>query len=177
MTKLALIAVFCVSAQDAGMPKPGKEHETLKKQFEGEWTYEAKFFMDPSQPPQEMKGTDSAKMGYGGWWLISDVRGEMFGQPFLGRWTMTFDMTKKKYVGNWIDSLMPMQVIFEGDVDAAGKVYTLIADSVDMATMKPVKERYLLTIESDDVHTLKFYVPGADGKEKNMGVITYKRKK
>src|SRR5262249_23613028 len=126
MKLVALIAVAIAASLPQDMPKPGKEHETLKKQFTGEWAYEAKFFMDPNQPPSEMKGTDTAKMGYGGWWLISDVRGEFVGAPFEGRWTMTFDTIKKKYVGNWIDSMMPIQITFEGDWDEAGKTYTFI---------------------------------------------------
>jgi Protein of unknown function (DUF1579) len=179
MKLIAWIAVVGIAASvpQEGMPKPGKEHDTIKKQFEGEWTFAAKFYMDPSQPPQEMKGSDSAKMGYGGWWITSEVRGEMFGQPFLGRWTMTYDTNKKKYVGNWIDSMMPLQIVFEGDLDAAGKVYAFIADSVDPATMKPVKERWTITIESDDAHVMKFYAPGPDGKERNTGEIRYERKK
>ncbi|HZE96928.1 MAG TPA: DUF1579 domain-containing protein [Planctomycetota bacterium] len=176
MKLIALIAV-AVFAAPQDMPKPGKEHETLKNQFEGEWTYEAKFFMDPSQPPQEMKGTDSAKMGYGGWWLTSEVSGDMFGQPFHGRWTMTYDTNKKKFVGSWIDSMMPVQLTFEGDVDAAGKVYTLVVDSVDPQTMKPVKERWVINIDTDDSHSMKFFAPGPDGKERNTGEIKYKRKK
>jgi len=175
MKMLALIAALC-AAVPQDMPKPGKEHETIKKQFEGEWSFVAKFKMDPAQEATEMKGTDSAKMGYGGWWLTSEVKGEMFGAPFLGRWTMTYDTAKKKYLGNWIDSMMPQQVVFEGDLDAAGKVYTLIADCVDPMTMKPVKERWVIEIESDDAHVMKFFAPGPDGKERNTGTITYKKK-
>ncbi|HVR86635.1 MAG TPA: DUF1579 domain-containing protein [Planctomycetota bacterium] len=179
MKMLALIAALSVAAsvpQDAGMPRPGKEHETLQKQFEGEWTFEAKFFMDPAQP-QEMTGTDSAKMGYGGFWITSEIRGAMFGQPFEGRWTMTYDPLKKKYVGSWIDSMMPILIVFEGEANPAGKVYTLIADSVDPATLKPVKERYVIEVVSDEVHTMKFFSAGPDGKERNTGLITYRRKK
>lgn len=178
MKLVALIAgLVAVAAVPQDMPKPGKEHETIRKQFTGEWAFEAKFKMDPNAEATEMKGTDSAKMGYGGWWLTSEVRGEIFGQPFEGRWTMTYDTIKKKYVGSWIDGMMPVQITFEGDVDAAGKLYTLTADSLDMMTMKPVKERWTIEIESDDQHTMKFYVPGADGKERNTGTIVYKRKK
>jgi len=124
-----------------------------------------------------MKGTDSAMMGYGGWWITSEVRGEFFGQPFQGRMTMTYDTNRKKYIGNWIDSLMPIQIVFEGDFDEAGKVYKLIADGIDPASMKPTKERWEIHLETEDAHVMKFFASGPDGKERNTGEIRYRRKK
>src|SRR5579859_1083259 len=121
-----------------------------------------------------MKGADSAKMGYGGFWLTAEIRGAMFGLPFEGCWTMTCDSLKKKYVGSWIDSMMPVLIVFEGEADSAGKIYTLVADSVDPAAMKPIKGRYVLEVETDDVHSLKFFAPGPDGKERISEAITYK---
>jgi len=174
MKTIAMIAaLFAVTPQD--MPKPGKEHEALKV-FEGEWTFEGKFYMDPNQPT-EMKGTETSKMVLGGWYLNSDVKSTFMGGPFEGRWTMTYSVFKKKYQVCWIDSMMGHVFTSEGDVDATGKIYTLFGEGFDPQTGKATKERWVVEVKDADNHTMTFYGPGPDGKEKKTGEITYKKKK
>ena len=158
------------------MPKPGKEHELLK-QFVGDWDAECRFQPDPKGEAMVMKGSMSSKMMLNGFWLLGEFKGDMFGQPFEGRSTMSYDPLKKKYVGTWIDSMMPHIFASEGDVDAAGKVFTFIADGVDMNTGKPSKEKWTFEIKGADEHVMTMYGPGPDGKEVKTGTITYKRKK
>lgn len=176
-TVIALFAaLFGVAAVPQDMPKPGKEHEALKV-FEGEWTFEGKFFPDPAQPAVEMKGTETSKMVLGGFYLNSDVKSVFMGAPFEGRWTLTYSMFKKKYQAAWIDSMMPHVFTSEGDVDATGKIFTLHGESFDPATGKPTKEKWVVEIKDADNHSMTFYSPGADGKERKSGEIVYKRKK
>lgn len=177
MKFIALIAVagLAVNVPQEG-PKPGKEHELLK-QFVGEWTAECKFWMDPAQPPMEMKGTETCTLGPGAFWVTSVFKGEMFGQPFEGRWTTGYSPLKKKYVGTWIDSMMPHLFTSEGTADEAGKVITFIADGIDPATGKEVKERWVIELQGADKHTMTMYNPTADGKERKSGEIVYTRKK
>jgi hypothetical protein len=177
--KLITLIGLCIAAaipQDPGLPKPGKEHELLK-QFEGKWDVAGKFFMDPAAPPMEIKGSETGKVDMGGFWLRSHFKGEFLGKPFEGRSVMGYSPMKKKYVGTWIDELMPHLFVTEGDADAAGKVFTLIGDGIDPATGKPVKEKWVIEIKDADNHTMTFYGPGADGKERKTGELIYKRKK
>jgi hypothetical protein len=177
--KLATLLGLCLAAavpQDSGLPKPGKEHERLK-QFEGKWEVAGKFFMDPNAPPMEVKGSETAKMALGDFWLLSHFKGEFLGKPFEGRSTMGYSPMKKKYVGTWIDAMMPHLFVSEGDVDEAGKVFTLIGDGIDPATGKPAKERWVIEMKDADTHLMTFYGPGADGKERKTGEMTYTRKK
>ena len=92
-----VVALFAVAAapQQDQMPKPGKEHEALKV-FEGEWTFQGKFFPDPNQPAVEMNGAETSKMVLGGFYLNSEVKSTFAGAPFEGRWTMTYSLFKKK---------------------------------------------------------------------------------
>jgi hypothetical protein len=177
MKTLIAIAVLCCAVQEQReMPKPGKEHAALK-QLEGEWEAHGKFVMDPSQPPCEMTGTETAKVGYGGFWLTTEFRGTMLGNPIEGRWTMTYSPIKKKYVATWIDSMMPFLFTAEGELDATGKIYTFVADSFDPASGKLIKERWVMETKDADNHTMTFYSPEKDGKERKSGEIVYKRKK
>ena len=84
------------------MPTPQKEHQWLK-QFVGEWDTEAEVVMEPGKPPVKMKGTESARL-VGGFWLISELKGECFGVPMTGIITVGYDTQKKKYVGTFICS-------------------------------------------------------------------------
>jgi hypothetical protein len=158
------------------MPKPGKEHQLLK-QFEGKWEVAGKFMMDPSQPAVEIKGTETAKLGLGDFWLLSHFKGEFLGKPFEGRSTTGYSPAKKKYVGTWIDGMMPHLFVMEGDADEAGKVLTLIGDGFDPATGKTARERWAIEIKDVDTHTMSFYTTGADGKERKTGEMIYTRKK
>lgn len=176
MKTVALIAVLCTAAFAQDPSKPGKEHEALKV-FEGEWTFEGKFFMDPAQPAVQMKGTETSKMVVGGFYLNSDVKGQLLGMPFEGRWTMTYSSFKKKYQVAWIDNMMPHLFTSEGDVDATGKIYDLHGTGFDPSTGKEQKERWVVEVKDADTHTMTFYGPGPDGKEKKTGEITYTKKK
>jgi len=130
-TVLAIAVLMFAAAPQQEMPKPGKEHEALKV-FEGEWSFEGKFTMEGDKPPMEMKGTETSKMGMGGWYLNSDVKSTFMGAPFEGRWTMTYSLFKKKYQASWIDSMMPNIFLSEGEVDATGKIFTLKGEGFDM---------------------------------------------
>jgi hypothetical protein len=179
MKTVIAIAVLCCAAapQDPGqMPKPGKEHEVLK-QFEGEWTFEGKFYMEPGQPPVEMKGSETSKMVFGGWYLNSDVKSTFMGAPFEGRWTMTYSLFKKKYQAGWMDSIMPHLFTSEGELDGTGKIFTLNGEGFDPATGKATRERWVLEIKDADHHTMAFYGPGTDGKERKTGEIAYQKRK
>jgi hypothetical protein len=65
-------------AQDA--PKPGPEHDLLKKHV-GTWDTTMKF------AGMESKGTATYKMELGGLWLTSTFEGDLFGTKFTGRGT------------------------------------------------------------------------------------------
>jgi uncharacterized protein DUF1579 len=176
MKIVALIALLAAPLAPQEPSKPGKEHEALKV-FEGEWSFQGKFFMDPAQPPMEMNGAASSKLVLGGFYLNSDVKSTFGGAAFEGRWTMTFSAFKKKYQASWIDSMMPHVFVSEGDLDAAGKTYTFSGESFDPATGKPIREKWVMEVKDADNHTMTFYGPGPDGKERKTGEIVYKKKK
>src|SRR5262245_22821058 len=106
-TVLVLLSGSALRAQDKKkeggpppIPKPTKEHELLKER-EGTWDCAVKSFMEPGKPPSESKGVEVNRM-LGGLWLISDFKGDMMGQPFLGHGVTGYDPKKKKYTGVWV---------------------------------------------------------------------------
>ena len=158
------------------LPKPGKEHDFLKR-FEGTWNLVAKFQPAPGAAVCEGRGEERNVLGCGGLWLIIDSKSEMMGAPFHGHALMGYDTDKKKYVGVFVDNTSSSLFLFEGTLDASGKVCTTSGEGKDPMTGKMV--RYTLVYETKDADTnqLTFKIPGPDGKEFSMGVITYTRKK
>jgi hypothetical protein len=109
------------------LASPQKEHNWLD-QLVGEWTFENEAIMDPTQPPMKFSGTESAR-SLGGLWALCEGRGEMPGGG-VGYTLMTlgFDPAKNRYVGTFVGSMMTHLWVYEGELDAAGKVLTLNAE-------------------------------------------------
>lgn len=149
-------------------PKPGPEHEALKK-FAGDWDATVAFMGN------ESKGTYHSQVALGGFWLIGNFQGEFGGAKFEGRATMGYDPAKKKYVSSWVDSMGPSITTGEGSFDADGKIYTETGEGTG-PDGKPMKVKSVYAFSDADNMTLTMYNV-ADGKEQEFFKITYKRKK
>ena len=86
------------------MATPGEHHEHLAM-LAGDYTYKAKAWMAPGQPPMEWEGERSAKMILGGRYLQEMVSGSMMGQPFEGIGMLAYDNMNERYVHTWYDNL------------------------------------------------------------------------
>jgi hypothetical protein len=166
-----LTAVVCaapVFAQMPELPKPGPEHEMLKKR-EGTWTAVMK------TGPGEYKGTAVFKMELGGLWLAStlDVDLGSDGGKFTGKGLDTYDPKTKAFYGVWADNMITKPLMFTGSYDAKTKVLTLTTDAPG-PDGKPAKWKALDTQVDDDTIDFKMFLN--DGKEP-MFTLTYKRKK
>src|SRR5215469_14718110 len=92
-------------ADEPQPPKPPIELDKLKGCV-GDWDCVVKY------GKEEMKGSATYKVGYGGFWLVEDFKGE--GGMFEGRGTTGYDPIKKKYVSTWIDSESPVMMTMQG---------------------------------------------------------------
>src|SRR5688572_27193306 len=104
--------------------EPQKEHEWLQK-LVGDWTWENEATMGPDQPPMKGAGTESVR-ALGGLWMMCEGQ---FNMPDCGPMTtimtLGFDPQKKRFVGTFIGSVMTHLWVYEGTLDATGKVLTL----------------------------------------------------
>ena len=173
---LACLAVAgAARAQGPEPPKPGPEHERLKKAV-GVWDATVEMFQAPGQPPEVSKGTETNTMTAGGLWLVTDFKSTMGGQPFEGHGLAGYDPAKKKYVGTWVDSWTTMLATSESTFDPATKTETAYMDMAD-PTGKVVKTKMQTTWKDDDTRVFVLYGAGPDGKEAPGLKITYKRRK
>ena len=156
------------------MPKPGPEHEVLKP-LAGEWDATVESFAAPGQPPMLAKGIETGTM-IGGFWLVSDFKSEVMGQPFLGRSTLGYDPAKKKYVSTWIDSMTPSLSVGESDYDAATKTFTGWTDAVDHRG-RPTRFKMVTVFKDPATRISTMSMKGPDGKEMMVMRITYTRQR
>jgi hypothetical protein len=170
-----IAALLLLAAAQDVMPKPGKEHELLKK-FEGEWDGTMKMMMEPGKDPMVSKAKESCKLIAGGLFLVTDVDGEMMGGKFIGHGVLGYDVQKKKYTGSWVDSMATGQYTLEGSA-ADDKGFTEHMEGLEPGTGKPFKMRLVHEFKDKDSRVMKFFVTFPDGKEVETGGIEYKRRK
>ena len=149
------------------MAKPGPEQEALKR-FEGDWDATV------SAMGMESKAQASYRIGYGGFWLIEEFKGELAGTKFEGRGTTGYDPFKKKYISTWIDSMSPTMISMEGSFDKEGN-YSETGSGVE-PDGKPMKLKSVFQFKDQDNFVFTMYVL-SDGKENEGFKITYQRKK
>ena len=113
-----IVALLGVPALAQESPKPGPEHDVLKK-LVGNWDTTMKM------GGMDSKGTVTYKMDLGGLWLTSEMKSELFGEKYTGRGFDTYDAGKKKYVMVWIDSMSTGALLMEGTYNTEKKTMTL----------------------------------------------------
>lgn len=157
------------------MPEPQTEHKWLE-QLVGEWTYEMTANMGPDQPPSKSTGTDSVRSLT--LWVLCE--GTMPGPDGgTGRSVMTlgYDTAKKRFVGTFIASMMTHLWVYDGELDAAGKVLTLDADGPSFTDpTKTAKYQDVIEIVSPDRRTLTSRFQADDGQWHQFMVAHYRRK-
>ena len=170
----ALLAGASVAFAQPAAPKPGPEHAVLKEQA-GTWDATVESFMAPGQPPVLSKGTETGTM-VGDFWLVSDFKTDMMGQPFTGHGTLGYDPAKKKYVSTWVDSMTPTLALGESDYDAATRTFKGWIDGLDYAG-QPTKIKTVTVWKDPATRVFTMTLNGPDGKDVTALRITYTRRK
>jgi Protein of unknown function (DUF1579) len=157
--------------------EPQKEHQWLQK-LAGEWTYEGEATMAPGQPPAKFMGSESVR-SLGGLWILAEGQGEM---PGCGAattvLTLGYDPQKQRYVGTWIGSMMTHLWVYDGALDAAGRVLTLNAEAPHMtAEGKMAQYKDVIEFTSEDHRVLTSYMLGEDREWHEFMRADYRRVK
>lgn len=155
--------------------KPQAEHAWLQR-FVGEWTYEGECLMGPDQPPMKSSGTESVR-AIGGYWVVGEGQATMpDGTPGTTIITLGFDPQKGRFVGSFIGSMMTILWVYDGQLDATGRILTLDADGPSWTEPgKTAKYRDVVEAVSDDHRLLKSSVLGDDGEWHEFMVAHYRR--
>jgi hypothetical protein len=154
---------------------PQQEHRWLER-LVGDWTSEAECVMEPGKPPETFRSTERVR-SLGGLWILGEGEGDM---PGGGRattvLTLGYDPRTKRYVGTWIGSMMTHLWVYDGTMDAAGRVLTLAAEGPSMADpTRLAKYHDVITFESDDHRVLTSRVLDDNGKWQQFMTAHYRR--
>lgn len=173
----AILGTLSLAGAQEGkeIPKPQREHGLLR-QFEGQWDCRSQNLVNPAKP-EETQGTETARMDFGGYWLVMDFNGDHQGKPYVGHGAMGYDPRKAKYLLTWIDNMAPYGMFAEGEADSGGKVFTFHSEGCDPETGKAAKVRTVFEVKNPDNWTLSFYFPGKDGPERKCVEMRYTRRK
>jgi Protein of unknown function (DUF1579) len=166
-----------LKAQD---PNALPEHKILSME-EGVWDAEIAMIVpgaDSKTEPPKSTGVETNRM-LAGKWLISDFKGEMFGQPFEGHGVNGYDTKKGKYVATWVDTMSKDIALLEGTYDEKTKTLTMYGDSEDPGSGKPTKMRLETQFKDDGARTFRYSVKAEGQNEfvKAMEIKYTKQKK
>jgi hypothetical protein len=157
--------------------EPQQQHQWLEK-LVGEWSFESECIMGPDQPPSKHTGSESVR-SIGGLWTIGEGRGDLpEGGQMTTILTLGYDPRIKRFVGTFIASMMTHMWLYNGSLDAAGKVLTLDTEGPDFSGGPDlVKYQDIFEFISDDHRVLKSRLQGSDGKWNHFMTAHYRRKK
>lgn len=157
--------------------EPQEQHRWLQK-LVGEWTSEMVASMGPDKPPETFRGIETVRT-LGGLWVLLEGRGEMpGGGTALTIMTLGYDPPRQRYLGTFIGSMMTHLWVYEGQLDAAGKVLTLDTEGPSFSgNGKMAKYKDSIELVSDDHRILSSAVLGDDGKWTSFMTANYRRLK
>jgi hypothetical protein len=143
--------------------------------FVGTFRATVRFWMGPGEP-HVSTGVMTNTMELDGRFLHQHYTGDPGEGPFpefAGRGYWGYNTVAKKYEGFWIDTVATFMQTETGDVDATGKIWTMIGQMPNPETGQMMSKKSVITLVDDDHHTMEMYFPGPDGREfKSMEILT-----
>lgn len=150
-----------------------EQHKWLT-QLVGSWTYEMSCVMAPGQPPEVGQGAETLSM-LGDIWLVSEGgsgEGEAAWKSIL---TLGYDPQQQRFVGTFIASMMAHLWVYNGSLDASGKVLTLDTEGPNMTDGAIAKYQDIHTVIGPDERKLTSHVLDDTGNWSQFMTATYRR--
>ena len=162
-----------VMAMYMEMAKPVAGHERLRS-FAGRWNMTLKFWMDPTQPPQEFRGTATWRMVLGGRFLQLDGKttGNLESESLT---LMGFDRRTDDYTLVGYDTLGTYYITAAGKPGSDGIV--LHGSYLQPPHGGEQKYRFVWKSSTPDAHTMELFFALPDGKEMKVAETVYRRVK
>lgn len=154
-----------------------EQHRWLER-LAGEWTWEMEAEAEPGNPPIRESGPESVR-SLEGVWMMMESRGNMpDGGSVTSIMTLGYDPARQRFVGTFIGSMMTYLWVYEGELDAAGKVLTLDAEGPSYTEEgKMAKYRDTLEFISDDHRVQTSSYLAGDGSWHPFMTTHYRRAK
>lgn len=152
---------------DAGMsmPKPAAEMKELRA-LVGTWSSDETFEPSPFMPGGTATGTNTVRLGPGGFTVLMDQRSKSTMGPFVGHGVLTWDPNEKAYKTVWADSMTPGVTVDTGHKEGDNIVYTgeMTMGGKKIATKTVISDR------TPTSYTLTGYANDGSGEKKTMTI-------
>jgi hypothetical protein len=152
----------------------GKEHQWLQR-LVGDWTFEAEA-EGPEGETIRDTGTEFVR-SLDGVWTLAEGRGQgPEGTEVTSITTLGYDPARGRFVGTFISSMMTYLWVYDGALDAEGRVLSLDARGPgypDHTQMMDYRDTIELRGDDERVHTSSARQP--DGSWHPFMSITYRR--
>jgi Protein of unknown function (DUF1579) len=153
---LVLGSAALALAQGPPIPRPGPEHEVLKRDV-GTWDATVEIVPGPGMSPITASGVETNTL-FAGRWLLTEYTSEMMGQPFEGHGMSGWDSQKKVYVSTWADTMATGISRGEATFDAATNTMTGWME-IESPAGGTVRVKTVATWPTDDERVVKTYMP------------------
>ena len=155
---------------------PTEWHQKLAP-FAGQFTAEIQLLMGPGEP-QVITGVMTNGFELNNQFLQQVYAGDASDGPFpdfAGRGYWGYNTATNQYEGFWIDTASTLMMHETGDVDAAGKVWTMVGAFSHPQTGQRLTRKTVITLVDDDHHKMEQFMDGPDGQEMKTMVMNYTR--
>lgn len=143
--------------------KPGSEHKKLEP-FVGDWTFTAKLWTDPSQPPAVGTGTIKRQWIMGGRFVQETVKIEANGKSFEGMGLIGYDNAQKKFTTVRVCGLCGNIAHHLATANESGTKFECSTEECCPLTGEKFKGRTEILVESNDRIVVNSYLT-LNGKE------------
>lgn len=157
------------------MHEPSDRH-TLLEPFVGTFRAEVTFWMGPDQA-HESSGTMVNSWTLGGRFLrqVFDGDSDEALPVFQGEGYWGYNTVDQRYEGLWIDNASTMMQFETGQVDEAGKIWTMTGTITNPQDGRQMEKRTEIVVEDADHHHMTMWFTDADGNETRTMRIRFHR--
>ncbi len=160
----------------AGMGATTEAHD-LFKPFVGTFRAKVKMWMGPGEP-MVSTGVMTNSLDLGGRFLRQVYKGDANDGPFPnfeGRGFWGYNTTDNRYEGMWIDTACTALQTEQGQVDASGKVWTMLGSMTNPQTGQPMGKKSVITLHDKNTHEMAMFFDMVDGNWQQGMQISYTR--
>ncbi len=157
------------------MSPPGAEHERLGA-FAGTWRAAVTMWMGPGEP-MVSTGTMVNTMDLDGRYLREEYKGDPNDGPFPefeGRGYWGYNDVTGQYEGFWVDNASNQMGIEKGEYDPRTGSWNMLGQMA-VPGGASMSKRSVITLVSDNEHTMEMFFTGPDGQENKGMHIKYVR--
>jgi len=162
-----------VKAMDNAMD-PGDAQKKLEF-LVGKYDVKVLIWIDPSKPPIESRGVSIATWVLGHRYIQQMLSGFVLGDAWAAIGYAGYDNLQKKYVACYMDNGSTGMEWYSGGMAADGKSASLLANSIDAETLRPVKLEMKLVIDQNGEHQTELWQSDPSGKMVKIMELQYRR--